>query len=187
VLYLLNSPLARYGAAPGIWRCPSDQSTRTVNGLRLPRTRSLSMNEQLGTYHPYRTLDHHPPWVTDWMWSLTVKKAADIRNPGPAQCSVFLEAREDAIEDSHFLVAPYGFREASPALYRLVDFPGNYHNGAGNLTFADGHAESHRWRDPRTKPPLVRDHPILRTVEGLSCPGNPDVQWIQQRTFQRGD
>jgi hypothetical protein len=50
VSFLLHSPLARYDAVPGIWRCPSDKSTRTVKGVRLPRTRSISMNEQLGTY-----------------------------------------------------------------------------------------------------------------------------------------
>jgi prepilin-type N-terminal cleavage/methylation domain-containing protein/prepilin-type processing-associated H-X9-DG protein len=188
VLYLLNSPLARYGADPKIWRCPSDQSTRTVNGVRLPRTRSISMNEELGYYHPSRNPPRgHPDWVTDWMLRLEVKRTADFRNPGPVQCLVFLDEREDSILDSVFMLHPAGFKEANPSLYRLVNYPGSYHNGAGNLSFADGHAEPHRWLDPRTKPPLVRDHPILRTVDGTSCPGNPDVQWIQARTFQRGD
>ena len=30
--YLERSPLAPYGASPGIWRCPSDKSTRTFSG-----------------------------------------------------------------------------------------------------------------------------------------------------------
>ena len=98
-----------------------------------------------------------------------------------------LDEREDSVTDSHFLVPPYGFREANPALYRLVGYPGSYHNGAGNFSFADGHAEPHRWLDPRTTPRLVRDHTIPRTVEGIPCPRNPDVQWIQERTFQRED
>jgi prepilin-type N-terminal cleavage/methylation domain-containing protein/prepilin-type processing-associated H-X9-DG protein len=186
VLYLLNSPLARYGAAPGIWRCPADKSTRTISGVRFPRTRSIIMNEHLGTYHPNRVVPP-PPWVTDWMTRLMVKTTSDIRNPGPAQCYVFLDGREDSIEDSHFYVHPGGFLKASPASYYLVDFPGNCHNRAGNFSFADGHGTSHRWVDRRTTPPLVRDHPIARTIAGIPCPGNPDVQWIQERTFQRGD
>jgi len=186
VSFLLRSPLARYDAVPGIWRCTADKSTRTVKGVRLPRTRSISMNEQLGTYHPSRTVNG-PPWVTEWMWRLMVKTMNDIRNPGPAQCFVFLDEREDSVTDSHFLVPPYGFREANPALYQLVGYPGSYHNGAGNLSFADGHAEPRKWRDPRTTPRLVRNHPILRTIEGNPCPGNPDVRWIQERTFQRED
>ncbi len=188
IVYLLRSPLAGYGAQPRIWRCPSDQSTRTGNGVRLPRTRSLSMNEEVGYYHPSRNPPGgHPAWVTDWMLRLEVRTTADFRNPGPAQCLVFLEEREDSILDSIFSLHPDGFKQANPSLYRLVNFPASYHNGAGNLSFADGHSETHRWRDPRTRPPLVRDHPILRPLDGIPCPANPDVQWMQERTFQRGD
>ena len=46
--YLERSPLARYGAAPRIWRCPSDKSTRTLAGQRDDRVRSISMNMMLG-------------------------------------------------------------------------------------------------------------------------------------------
>jgi prepilin-type processing-associated H-X9-DG protein len=119
------------------------------------------------------------------MRRLAVKTTADVLNPGPTLCFVFLDEREDSIMDSHFFLPPYGFWDNKPALYRLVGYPGSYHNGAGNFSFADGHAEAHKWLDLRTKPPLVRDHPIPRTLEGSSCPGNPDVRWIQERTFQR--
>jgi len=182
VLYLLHSPLAPYEAKPGIWRCPSDQSTRTVNGLRLPRTRSLSMNEELGFYHPNR-IPPAPDFVTEWMRRLVVKTTADFRTPGPAQCFVFLDEREDSIMDSHFFVPPYGFREGDPARYWLVGYPGSYHNGTGNFSFADGHVEPHRWVDSRTKPRLVRDCNLNESAS----PGNPDVRWIQERTFQRED
>ena len=144
------------------------------------------MNEQLGTYHPSRSVVG-PPWVTDWMTRLTVKTTADIRNPGPAQCFVFADQREDSIKDSHFLVHPGGFRGANPAQYRLVSYPGSYHNAAGNVSFADGHAKTRKWVDPRTNPPLVRDHDLATTLEGVPCPNNADVQWLQLRTFQRGD
>ncbi|MEK7675977.1 MAG: prepilin-type N-terminal cleavage/methylation domain-containing protein [Verrucomicrobiota bacterium] len=77
--------------------------------------------------------------------------------------------------------------KANPSLYRLVGYPGSCHNGTGNFSFADGHAEPHKWLNSRTKPPLRRGHPILRTIEGNPCPGNPDVRWIQERTFQRED
>ena len=184
--YLRHSPLAPYGAKPGIWRCPADQSTRTVNGLRLPRIRSISMNQHLGNYLPDGDLPT-PSWVTEWMTRLMVKTTADIRNPGPGGCFVFLDQREDSIRDSRFLVRPDGFRETNPAWYWLVSLPGSYHNRGGNLSFADGHVESHRWFDPRTKPSLVRDHDLTATADGVPCPGNPDVPWLQERTFQRPD
>ena len=185
VANLLHSPLARYGAVPTIWRCPADKSTRTVNGVRLPRTRSIAMNLHLGNYHPSRTVNG-PSWVTDWMTKLMVKTTADIRNPGSAQCFVFTDEREDSIKDSRFLVHSGGFREPNPARYQLVSYPGSYHDGAGNLSFADGHAESHKWLDSRTSPALIRDHDLVRTVEGVSSPDNRDVRWLQERTFQKG-
>jgi prepilin-type N-terminal cleavage/methylation domain-containing protein/prepilin-type processing-associated H-X9-DG protein len=185
VSYLLHSPLAVYGATPGIWRCPSDRSTRTVGSVRLPRTRSFSMSLALAFYHSNRVLGA-PDWCTDWMRRLTVKTMADFRNPGPARCFVFLDEREDSIPDSHFVVLPAGFREANQAMYRLQGYPGSYHNGAGNLSFADGRAEAHKWLDPRTKPRLVPNRNIVLSVDGVPSPDNPDVQWLQQTTFQRG-
>jgi len=98
-----------------------------------------------------------------------------------------LDEQEDTIMNSQFPVHPAGLKEADPSLYRLVGYPGSYHNGAGNISFADGHAELHKWLDSRTKPPLHRGHPIPRTIEGNASPGNPDVRWIQERTFQRED
>ena len=186
VSYLRRSPLSAYVAARGIWRCPADKSQRTVNGVRQDRIRSFSMNAQLGHYHPNR-IPGAPDWVTDWMRRDMVKTTADLRNPGPAGSFVFLDEREDSIMDSHFFLHPAGFRESNPSLYRLVGYPGSYHNGAGNFSFADGHAEPHRWLDPRTTPRLVRDTPIPRPIEGNPCPNNPDVGWIQERTFQRQD
>jgi hypothetical protein len=108
VSYLLHSPLAAYGAVPRVWRCPTDKSIRTVKGVWQPRTRSFSMNEELGFYHPNRIPDG-PPWVTDWMRRLAVKTTADVLNPGPAQCFVFLDEREDSIMDSHFFLPRMDF------------------------------------------------------------------------------
>jgi prepilin-type processing-associated H-X9-DG protein len=68
--------------------------------------------------------------------------------------------------------------------------PASYHNGAGNLSFADGHAESHQWIDPRTRPPLLRDHDLpldVFMVNGITSLGNRDVGWLQERAYQKGD
>jgi len=61
------------------------------------------------------------------------------------------------------------------------DMPGSYHNGAGGLSFVDGHAEIKRWRDPRTTPP-VRQGTSL--TPGAS-PYNPDIVWLQERATRR--
>src|SRR2546427_5073216 len=37
----------------------------------------------------------------------------------------------------------------------LFRSPSSLHNGRGVVTFADGHAETHRWVDSRTTPPVT--------------------------------
>jgi prepilin-type N-terminal cleavage/methylation domain-containing protein/prepilin-type processing-associated H-X9-DG protein len=188
-LYLERSPLVPYGVSSGLWRCPSDKSTRTFDGVRHPRVRSLSLNVGLGYYHPTRNL-YQPPWVPDWERQYVVKKMAEIRNPGPANCFVLLDEREDSIHESKFVVHTDGLLPANPAVYKLVAYPASYHNGAGNLSFADGHAESHKWIDPRTRPPLVWDHDLpldVFMVNGIASANNRDVRWLQERAYQKGD
>jgi prepilin-type processing-associated H-X9-DG protein len=60
-----------------------------------------------------------------------------------------------------------------PSLYRVSDRPNMLHNQACNFSFADGHAETHRWLDPSTMPPLNQLPPEPW------APGDPDVAWLQ--------
>jgi prepilin-type N-terminal cleavage/methylation domain-containing protein/prepilin-type processing-associated H-X9-DG protein len=191
ILYLLRSPLAPYGARPGIWRCPSDKSTRTLGSQSHPRVRSLAMNVMLGASR----CPNIPPVFGPWR-NRNLQLTSQIRNPGPAQCFVFHDEREDSIYESKFEVSPAGLRPppgnpepANPAQYSLMHYPGSYHSGAGNFSYADGHAEGHKWLDARTRPPLVKDRRLLTEdpVNGFPSPGNPDVHWLQERTFQRAD
>ena len=54
------------------------------------------------------------------------------------------------------------------------DIVGSLHNGGGDFSFADGHAEIHKWRDAITKAPVVKGScPAL----GKQSPN--DYAWIQ--------
>ena len=189
-LYLLHSPLSPYAPSLGIWRCPSDKSTRALGGRRYERVRSLSMNVALGTAS---FPEPSQPWQ-GWR-PRSVGRMSQIRNPGPAQCFVFLDEREDSIDTSYFLIDPEGLRlppgpadPPNPAAYGLTDYPGSYHHGAGNLSFADGHAESHKWVDARTRPPLVKDTMLPRPAAWTTpSPDNLDVQWLQDHSLQKQD
>src|SRR5882672_5244887 len=73
-----------------------------------------------------------------------------------------------------------GYRDQPPA-WQIVDYPACYHCGAGGFSFADGHSEIKKWRDPRTCPPLSkRDLDLVsnRTKYGAN---NVDVLWMQER------
>jgi prepilin-type processing-associated H-X9-DG protein len=50
--------------------------------------------------------------------------------------------------------------------------PANYHNGACGFSFADGHAEIKKWKDPDTLSKKIVSNPK----------GVHDVPWIQVRT-----
>ncbi len=70
----------------------------------------------------------------------------------------------------------------SLAAARMIDYPASYHNGAAGISFADGHAEIRRWRDPRTMPPVHYNNALQLNVPS---PNNPDVVWLADRTSSR--
>lgn len=83
-------------------------------------------------------------------------------------------ARENAPGLANFDIDMSGYPD-QPAQRSFWSMPGSYHNGAGGVSFADGHVEIKRWVDPRTKPP----DQIGKGVIGLtptSSPNNPDIR-----------
>jgi prepilin-type processing-associated H-X9-DG protein len=101
-------------------------------------------------------------------------------DPGPSSTIVFWDEREDAINWGNFYVDMTGFPDMPQSAQFNWDWPGSYHNGAGGLSFGDGHAEIKKWRDGRTMPPLSGVHqgpwPSAR---------NPDIIWLQERATRR--
>ena len=75
-----------------------------------------------------------------------------------------------------------GLDPIEPAKATFYEWPASYHNKAGALSFADGHAEIHGWRDPRTTPPVVKGQALLKMVPS---PNNTDLIWLFQRTTSK--
>ncbi len=143
-----------YHQALGVYRCPADRSTATLGGKKLPRTRSLSMNGYM----------NGDSWHTALMaktWR-TFRKTSEITVA--SSMFVFIDEREESVDDGYILVSmePNNLWGNLPAVY---------HNGAGGLSFADGHSEIHRWLDPGT---LAKG-----TAGDRKAPR--DVPWIQAR------
>ena len=109
--------------AVAVFKCPSDQSV-AQNG---PRIRSMSMNSMVGD--PGELTNRFNPQLVQFF------RLASI--PIPANIYVFLDEHPDTINDGFFMNR---WDE-----YRWGNLPASYHNGAANLSFADGHVESHRW------------------------------------------
>ncbi len=164
-MYLMNSQLGKYTGSVGVYKCPADRSlNRGKTGI--PRVRSISMNGYLG--------ERGAPYSAGYT---QFKKLADIQKASGTW--VFLDEREDGINDGWFAVNMDGYDPIRPTAYTIVDFPASYHNGAGGLSFVDGHSEIRKWLDPRTRPVLKFGQALSL---GQASPNNNDVAWLQERT-----
>ena len=103
------------------------------------------------------------------------EKIIDIVSPTPAKLWILIDEHEDSINDGAFYTAP----TASSTSDRIVDFPASRHNRAGTISFADGRAEIHPWRDARTMPRPTYTGSLSLNV---SSPNNVDMDWLNQRS-----
>jgi prepilin-type N-terminal cleavage/methylation domain-containing protein/prepilin-type processing-associated H-X9-DG protein len=146
-----------YNKSLGIYKCPADRSTVTIGSIRYPRVRSISMNGNMNGNSWYTA-------VIDSAF-FTFRKYTQIQRPPPVQAFVFVDEHPDDIDDGYFFV----ILDKKGAWGNL---PASYHNGAGGLSFADGHAEIKKWRDPDTLAAKIPTTPL----------GPNDVPWTQLRT-----
>ena len=157
---LLKSPsglLWTYNKSLGIYKCPADQSVAREGNIILgPRVRSIALNGNM----------NGNSWYTDATKDtyFTFRKLSAILRPSPSQAFVFLDEYSSTLDDGYFLV-----------VFNTIIWgndPGIYHNGACGLSFADGHSEIRKWRDPDT----------LAVIKPQSPQGPRDVPWMQLRT-----
>jgi prepilin-type N-terminal cleavage/methylation domain-containing protein/prepilin-type processing-associated H-X9-DG protein len=160
------------GKAAGLWKCPADNSTVKAGSVTYPRVRSIAMNAWFDSTD-----------VSGFGTGFKIyKKMSDVTDPGPTMTWVFLDEREDSINDGEFVVGMTGYPDA-PGSWMIVDFPASYHNGACGFSFADGHSEIKKWVDPRTKPVLKKGQPLSLNV---GSPNNKDALWMMERSTRRG-
>ncbi len=167
--YRHGAKLAPYLRASGVFRCPADKSRVRILGQILPRVRSMSINCYM---NGLETVGVNAFWQSDAF--LTFRKQEDLSLAPPALMFVFIDEREDSINDGYFA----SDLRNQKGRFTMVDFPASYHKRSANLTFADGHAESHRWSDPRSTPSLFPGNLLQLNI---ASPENTDLQWLQER------
>ena len=177
---LRDSVLARYiGNSLGAFRCPSDLSTGLrPEGKRVARVRSMAMSTWIGG--PGIALKREGASVSD-LWRVYLK-TSDLIDPGPAETFAFLDERADSINDGEFAVSMWGYPD-KPADLFMINWPSTYHNNAGTFSFADGHSEIKKWKDPRTLVSLsAADMGGFARANSQPSPNNADVIWLQQHS-----
>ena len=166
--------LAPYTAGTaGVYKCPADRSTVTIGGQRYPRVRSISMSQAMNSRN-------------DWLSSITganymvFRRLMDVNRMGPSKAYVLIDEHPDSINYGDFAVAMNDGAPASAIM--IIDVPASYHNGACGISFADGHAEIHKWRDPRTVVPITG---IFMISSVKSSPGNQDMVYMSEHASMR--
>jgi prepilin-type N-terminal cleavage/methylation domain-containing protein/prepilin-type processing-associated H-X9-DG protein len=167
-----ESPTYVYVPSLKAFRCASDRSSFQFRGEKKPRIRSYSMNGYLG--YPNGTVPGNcPPYKA-------ALKMVDLTTPGPSDVFVFLDEHENSINDSHFTA----FRDMrSFGGQSWLDAPSGRHGNSTGFSFADGHAEMHKWIDSDIQKIQygANDTPIYNP--GLvGNPGPRDFAWTTNHT-----
>jgi len=168
ILLLLDEKYASVGPytkSPGVYRCLASKITAREGNGKFLVVRTVSMSNWMG-------------WKNSGEWNQgyrVFRKTSEMTEPGPSKTLVFIDERDDSIDDGYFVT---DMTTGGSAI--IVNFPASYHNGAGGATFADGHAEIHKWLDPRTKPAQqIGDQKTKK--EFTISKDNRDLMWLQER------
>lgn len=177
--YLLDpkyAAFAPYLTSAGVYRCPADDGKlHVLGGTALsgpqiaPRNRSYSLNGYLGATPGMESLDDYlTPGYRRF------HKTSELVSLAPSGTFVFQDVNSANICFPAFIV-----RMPGESMDGFFHYPASHHNGSGVIAFADGHTESHRWKDPRTSR-KVKSADIL--IHWDKSPNNPDLTWIRDHT-----
>jgi prepilin-type N-terminal cleavage/methylation domain-containing protein/prepilin-type processing-associated H-X9-DG protein len=168
-LYLVSpeySVLAKYsGGTHKIYKCPADKFLHPTQRRKgwTERVRSVSMNGAVG-------IGNKAPTDDLLNCEKVFAKVTDATDPAPAKLWVLVDEHPDSINDGAFFNAQNNTQ--------WIDTPGNYHNNACGFSFADGHAEIHKWKSSVTRFPIQLVDLGRTTVSKT----DPDFVWILERT-----
>ena len=170
--HLLNpkySLFAPYLKSATVYKCAADKSTLTVSGKVLPKIRSYALNCYVGApagfiNEPFRPTPGYRYFVK--MSNLAADRAA----------TRFLFAD---VNPANICSPAFGVNMSGDILFH---YPSSLHGGSGVLTFADAHAEAHKWKDPRTRK-KARGNELIRHSD--PSPKNADLTWIREHTTSK--
>lgn len=176
-----------YVGTEKIYNCPGDRTSVKATEPQWAVYRSYSitglMNSEdflgrqggnmYGTINAFRTVNY-PGGGTRQLKVAT--RFSDVRSPGNKH--VFVE--EDIFMKQRFQLGGFVLMDGNN-FERWWDWPAYYHKDSGTIGFADGHAESRRWQDPRTLELLKeQDRDRQQALQGQPQPGNADLEWMNR-------
>ena len=182
--YLEGTPLFPYlSKSVGVFKCPADKDMVKITSKGMypeegeilkifPRHRSYSINIHVGGWSGW-------PVQEDKEWRI-YHKQQEIEDP--ANIFTFIEMPFEFINAGSFRVV----MNEGPPTHKVydMDVPGNYHIDGTAIAFVDGHVETKRWLDERTKTAQVRHH-----IDGSNFKygirrayNSVDIKWLKDRS-----
>jgi prepilin-type N-terminal cleavage/methylation domain-containing protein len=156
--YLIDpkrAAFAKYVRDVKIYKCPAERTVfKRAGGRTVLKLRSYSMNDYIT-----------PPGGGSWGVKYHFRRSTDLLNP--ANTFVFIDVEPGSMCFSTFRIPD---SDSEP----WFSAPGGMHVRGTALTFADGHAESKRWKKPSFRAALNSSpHP--------SPSDRADVSWLRRR------
>jgi prepilin-type processing-associated H-X9-DG protein len=151
-----------------VYKCPADHRTTTFpSATGAPTVRSMSMNAWMN------------PQNTEGMLATATyrlfRRQSDISKP--SNIWVIIDESPGSINDGWFVQDPVNYTNT------WVDIPATYHNRAGGLSFADGHAQIRKWTDAKILANAVQTQPNQNFIQRDFSSG--DLPWLQDLTTER--
>ena len=171
----LRAKFAPYLKTIGVYKCPADRSVVNVKGTPVERIRSLSMGQQWAGPGDWLDPAGFQANGASKKYRVYYKKSGI---DSPSMRFVFLDEHPDGLNAGGFA----NMMVENAASARIIDFPASFHNGAGGISFSDGHAEIRKWRDARTRPVPKYNTSLQLNV---ASPNNQDMIWLSDRTSAR--
>ena len=148
--------LGGYAKASGVYRCPSDRSSDPQYG---PRIHSCSINGYVGPTDKGKLSAGYLTGSRE-----KYLKTTDFIKLRNTEAIIFLDERPEQINDGWF--------RAPTSATVVEDLPAIYHgNSSSSFAYADGHAELHKWTDPR----FIA---LTSGGSGNSPAGSVDIAWL---------
>jgi prepilin-type N-terminal cleavage/methylation domain-containing protein/prepilin-type processing-associated H-X9-DG protein len=160
VTFIQNGLLYPYVNNLGVYKCPADRKQVLGAGT----VRSMSMSVWMNPLNSWNNIIGY----------VGAQRLRDFRKQGdmvsPVNTWAFIDENPNSINDGWFACDPNN-------LNLWYDIPATYHNGAGGLSFADGHCEIKKWRDAN----------VLKatSVNQPKDPNSTDLQWLQERSTSK--
>jgi prepilin-type N-terminal cleavage/methylation domain-containing protein len=155
--FLTHGLIYPFVSSAGVYKCPADQKMGAGN---VPTVRSYSMNAWMNGM---------PAWPVS-IPCIDFSKVSRITQLPLPMALVFLDENPDSINDGYWA-------QDLDSRTQWIDSPAHYHNNAGCLSFADGHAEIRNWTDKSVLAGLFGG----QSGFPANPPNGPDLAWVQAR------